>query len=141
MWARCGLAMLNCRQRLMVEGQFMRADGRWWRLAAACRYIDPDLFFPISSSAKDNEQVATAKAVCAVCPVRRDCLAFALRTRQMHGVWGGTTAAERYLLLRVELAVKLPAPPSGGLRGARKAQNLSAARQLIVPLGRMRRAE
>ncbi|HEX4288967.1 MAG TPA: WhiB family transcriptional regulator, partial [Trebonia sp.] len=36
---------------------------------------------------------------CARCPVRSECLDFALRTRQMHGVWGGTTAEERYLLL------------------------------------------
>ena len=88
----------------------MRADGTWWRLAAACRYIDPDLFFPISGNGKNGkavEQVASAKAVCAVCPVKRDCLAFALRTRQMHGVWGGTTADERYLMLRVELTAKL----------------------------------
>jgi WhiB family redox-sensing transcriptional regulator len=40
-----------------------------------------------------------AKAICARCLVQPDCLAFALRARQMHGVWGGATAEERYLLL------------------------------------------
>jgi WhiB family transcriptional regulator, redox-sensing transcriptional regulator len=53
-----------------------------WRLLAACRSIDPDLFFPISSDGKSVEQAAEAKAVCACCLVRRQCLAFALRTRQ-----------------------------------------------------------
>jgi WhiB family transcriptional regulator, redox-sensing transcriptional regulator len=66
-----------------------------WRVLAACRSADPDLFFPISSSGKSVEQAAEAKAVCACCLVRRQCLAFALRTRQAHGIWGGLTAEER----------------------------------------------
>ena len=39
--------------------------------------------------------MAEAKAVRARCLVRRQCLAFALRTRQVHGVWGGLTEEER----------------------------------------------
>jgi WhiB family redox-sensing transcriptional regulator len=67
-----------------------------WRPRAACRFTDPELFFPISDSGKGLEQAAEAKAVCAVCVVRRECLAFAIRTRERHGVWGGTTEQERY---------------------------------------------
>jgi WhiB family redox-sensing transcriptional regulator len=66
-----------------------------WRSAAACRFVDPDLFFPVSSSDASLEQAAEAKAICAGCPVRRQCLAFALRTRQVHGIWGGLTEGER----------------------------------------------
>jgi WhiB family redox-sensing transcriptional regulator len=55
------------------------------------------------------KQVARAKAICARCAVQPDCLAFALRVRQMHGVWGGATAEERYLLLRQD-----DRPPSKG---------------------------
>jgi WhiB family redox-sensing transcriptional regulator len=55
---------------------------RIWRMLAACRSIDPDLFFPVSSTGKSLEQEAEARAVCACCLVRRQCLAFALRTRQ-----------------------------------------------------------
>lgn len=55
---------------------------------------DPELFFPHESDPADE-----AKAVCAVCPVRRECLAFAL-THQVEGVWGGTTTAERRSLRR-----------------------------------------
>lgn len=62
-----------------------------WRLLAACRSIDPDLFFPVSSKGKSLEQADKAKAVCACCLVQRQCLAFALQTRQVHGVWGGLT--------------------------------------------------
>jgi len=35
------------------------------------------------------------KAVCASCPVRRDCLNFALRIREPHGIWGGLNEIER----------------------------------------------
>jgi WhiB family transcriptional regulator, redox-sensing transcriptional regulator len=66
-----------------------------WRLRAACQSIDPELFFPVSSAGKSLEQVEEARAVCARCLVRRQCLAFALRTRQAHGIWGGLTAQER----------------------------------------------
>ena len=74
--------------------QALAAEGGW-RSAAACRSADPDLFFPISASGRAPEQVAEAKAICARCPVRRQCLAFALHTRQAYGIWGGMTEEER----------------------------------------------
>jgi WhiB family redox-sensing transcriptional regulator len=72
-----------------------------WRTLAACRSADSDLFFPISSSGPSLAQVAQAKAICAGCPVRRECLAFALRTHQVHGVWGGLSEQERHPLRSV----------------------------------------
>jgi WhiB family transcriptional regulator, redox-sensing transcriptional regulator len=68
-----------------------------WRAAAACRSADPDLFFPVSDFGRGLNQAAEAKAICARCRVRRECLAFALRTRQVHGIWGGLTERERYV--------------------------------------------
>jgi len=59
--------------------------------------LDPELFFPRSS--RDEAQIATAKRVCGDCPVRRECLSFAL-THAVHGIWGGTTEAEREALQR-----------------------------------------
>jgi len=73
-----------------------------WRSVAACRSADPDLFFPVSSSGKALEQVAEAKAICVKCQVQRECLAFALSTRQIHGVWGGLSEQDRYLLRRAD---------------------------------------
>lgn len=73
----------------------LSADGDWWSVAA-CRYADPDLFFPVSASGKSLQQVTEAKEVCARCQVRAECLAFALRTNQLHGVWGGMAEEERY---------------------------------------------
>lgn len=66
------------------------------------QHADPDLFFPVSSSGKALKQAAEAKAICAGCRVGRECLAFALRTHQMHGVWGGISEQERNLLRRAD---------------------------------------
>jgi WhiB family transcriptional regulator, redox-sensing transcriptional regulator len=69
--------------------------GEDWRSAAACQDTDPDLFFPVSGSGKSLEQAERAKGICAGCPARRSCLAFAQRTGQAHGIWGGLTEEER----------------------------------------------
>ncbi|GGX57622.1 WhiB family transcriptional regulator [Streptomyces fructofermentans] len=71
-----------------------------WRQSAACRTVDPDLFFPIGSTGPALFQVQEAKAVCRGCPVREECLKWALETGQAIGVWGGTTEAERRTLKR-----------------------------------------
>lgn len=49
-----------------------------------CWSHDPDLFF-----AEQPADVETAKAVCAACPLRRECLAGALDRQEPYGVWGG----------------------------------------------------
>jgi WhiB family redox-sensing transcriptional regulator len=74
-----------------------RRLGSWWRLAA-CQAHDPELFYPISELGPGRDQVAQAKAICAGCQVRRECLCFALETQQAHGVWGGLTEQERRTL-------------------------------------------
>jgi WhiB family redox-sensing transcriptional regulator len=45
-------------------------------------------------------EIQEAKEVCASCPVRQSCLAFALDSRQGYGIWGGYDEEERRLLLR-----------------------------------------
>jgi WhiB family transcriptional regulator, redox-sensing transcriptional regulator len=65
-----------------------------WMLRGACRGEDPELFFPISSAGPSLAQVSSAKAVCARCPVRVNCLTYALIVRP-EGIWGGTTREER----------------------------------------------
>jgi WhiB family transcriptional regulator, redox-sensing transcriptional regulator len=78
--------------RLLVRGR--------WRALAGCRTTDPDLFFPVSVSGRSLAQVTEAKAICAACPVRPECLAFAIETGQVHGIWGGLTEEERRQALR-----------------------------------------
>ncbi|WP_046731437.1 WhiB family transcriptional regulator [Streptomyces humi] len=66
-----------------------------WRERAACRDVDPDLFFPVGTAGLTLVQIDEAKAVCARCPVRERCLRWALDVGQVEGVWGGTTESER----------------------------------------------
>lgn len=66
-----------------------------WQGLAACRSADPELFFPPSAAGPSLKQAEQAKAICACCPVRRQCLAFAMLAGQTHGIWGGLTEDER----------------------------------------------
>jgi WhiB family transcriptional regulator, redox-sensing transcriptional regulator len=87
--------------------------GEDWRSAAACQDTDPDLFFPVSGSGRSLDQAEQAKAVCAGCPVRPSCLAFALRTGQAHGIWGGLTEEERREPAPAMTEVRPPRAPDG----------------------------
>lgn len=71
-----------------------------WRHRAACLGEDPELFFPVGTSGPALLQIAGAKAVCARCPVAAECLAWALRSGQEAGVWGGLSEGERRALKR-----------------------------------------
>lgn len=61
-----------------------------WHTRAACRGLDPDVFFP-----ERGEPVREAKAICATCPVQSQCLAHAIDNVERWGVWGGTTDRQR----------------------------------------------
>jgi WhiB family redox-sensing transcriptional regulator len=72
-----------------------------WRRLAACRGTDrPDLFFPMRPAG-----VRKAKAVCARCPVKDQCLQWAMDSRQNFGVWGGKSEKERLRLRRLKISV------------------------------------
>lgn len=68
-----------------------------WRGRAACRGVELSLFFGAhrESVAARMRRVASAKRICAVCPVRRPCLEFAQAHREEFGIWGGLTETER----------------------------------------------
>ena len=71
-----------------------------WRLNAACRQVDPELFFPVGTTGPSIDQVGRAKGICQACPVREACLGWALRNQIAFGIWGGTTEEDRRLLRR-----------------------------------------
>ncbi len=52
--------------------------------AVPCHVNDPDLWF-----AENPMELERAKALCADCPIRRQCLAEALERQEPWGVWGG----------------------------------------------------
>jgi len=62
-----------------------------WRGRAACATADPDLF----TGPFGLNGVRRAKGVCHGCPVRIECLEFALATADTFGIWGGLTDGER----------------------------------------------
>ena len=74
-----------------------------WQHRAACRGEDAAFFFAPGHFERRSEKLAreaVAKAFCARCQVRAECLALALRVRDPHGVWGGLNEMERRVLLR-----------------------------------------
>ncbi len=54
-------------------------------IAATCRTVDPELWWAYRTS----EDHATAKRLCAGCPVRRLCVAQAFAFGENVGIWGG----------------------------------------------------
>ena len=71
-----------------------------WHRQAACLTVEPELFFPNGTTGEHARQAARAQRVCLACPVRVECLEFALESRQDFGVWGGLTEEERRSLRR-----------------------------------------
>jgi WhiB family redox-sensing transcriptional regulator len=71
-----------------------------WRVDAACREQDTELFFPVGPTSEVDAATALARAVCERCPVSDACLHDALTLRIEHGIWGGTTPQEREKLVR-----------------------------------------
>lgn len=68
-----------------------------WQELAACSGMDTGLFFPEEA---EGGQAQQAKAVCARCPVRLDCLQFALDNNEPAGIYGGLTRKERRRMCR-----------------------------------------
>jgi len=75
-----------------------------WRISAICRDTDPELFFPVGTTGQALLQIAKAKGVCCQCPVKVECLDFAMETNQDTGIWGGLSEDERRNLRRQNAA-------------------------------------
>jgi WhiB family transcriptional regulator, redox-sensing transcriptional regulator len=77
-----------------------------WRQHSICRDTDPDLFFPVGTTGQALVQIDRAREVCDQCPVKVDCLEFALETNQDSGIWGGTSEEERRKIRRAQVAAQ-----------------------------------
>ena len=73
-----------------------------------CATEDPDLWFPEfdERTADYAHQADEAKEICAVCPIKSECLDYAL-TYEEYGIWGGATPSERRQI-RKEEAIDSP---------------------------------
>ncbi|HEU4422094.1 MAG TPA: WhiB family transcriptional regulator [Pilimelia sp.] len=70
-----------------------------WRELARCRDEDPELMYPLTAA-----DIDLAKAVCAGCPVKAECLAEGDAFGDYHGVRGGKSGDERKQAARARLA-------------------------------------
>jgi WhiB family redox-sensing transcriptional regulator len=65
-----------------------------------CANVDPELFFPQEVEMGDSrvvskyQNLAAAKAICSSCPLKLQCLEYAMKNYEV-GVWGGTTENQR----------------------------------------------
>lgn len=66
-----------------------------WQDYANCLGVDPDLFFP-----ERGASTKEAKEVCRGCPVKEECLEFALQNVEKFGIWGGLSERERRRIRR-----------------------------------------
>ena len=69
-----------------------------WEARAACRgAVGVSFVPPVAGESRDQRtrREAAAKKICAGCPVRRECLDYALRVREPMGIWGGLSEPER----------------------------------------------
>lgn len=61
-----------------------------WTDQALCAQVGGDAWYPEHDSSPD-----ASKRVCQRCPVKVECLEWAIATGEEHGVWGGLTPQER----------------------------------------------
>ena len=64
-----------------------------WQDAALCAQVDPNEWFP-----EKGKSTRQAKQVCRGCPVRAECLDYALEHGELYGVWGGLSPEERVIV-------------------------------------------
>lgn len=76
-------------------------DDDYWQSLAACSGLDAELFYaaPRERGQTQQRRERQAKAICRTCPVREQCLQYALGRAEPHGVWGGLSPEEREELI------------------------------------------
>jgi WhiB family redox-sensing transcriptional regulator len=88
----------------VVAGAHPEDGWNWgWQFRAACRGADSTLFFAPNYFEKRHEKElreAQAKAYCRRCPVREECLEYALSNGEKFGIWGGMSERERRRIRR-----------------------------------------
>ncbi|WP_337993964.1 WhiB family transcriptional regulator [Actinomycetospora lutea] len=77
-----------------------------WQARAACRDVDPELFFPASqdyTASPNVRALIAAGEVCGRCPVRRECLTYAVDSGQTFGIWAGRSPVELRAIRRARM--------------------------------------
>lgn len=66
--------------KALCRSLFVRPQ--WWDLA-------------LDNNARMSEDNAEAIRICGTCDVQPECLAHAINTNELYGIWGGTTPQQR----------------------------------------------
>jgi WhiB family redox-sensing transcriptional regulator len=96
-----GLPAIALESLIRRRWPLVAEQGQGWRAEANCRGVDPDLFFP-----ERGATTGEAKAVCAACVVREDCLEYAIANGEKFGIWGGMAERQRRVLRRARRRAK-----------------------------------
>lgn len=95
----CGPGVLCSGKWVTVVNEFSGGDagGMAWQDRAACRNVDPDLFYRRDGEQRVAAQLrfSRAKRICADCPVLARCREEAFRLDDQFAVLGGLTPDER----------------------------------------------
>ncbi len=84
--------MKNRASRLKIEVRTLPQVDVGWMDDAACKGMDTEAWFPTNGG---MWWPTPAFKVCASCPVKDQCLEYALVTRQNFGIWGGESERGR----------------------------------------------
>lgn len=98
------------RIRRQINGKWAHAPApEEWKLRARCRGEDPDLWFPQGDGQRRSDRkvravTVVARSFCLKCPVKNDCLSYAITLDLRYGMWGGLTERQRASLTGRRLA-------------------------------------
>lgn len=75
-----------------LEADSWKEQGKCWGKA---RTPETDYWFPDDEDPDYKQKIITAKRICNICPVIKECLAYAILNEEHYGIWGGKTLKER----------------------------------------------
>lgn len=75
-----------------------------WREQAACKGMDPNIFFPVR-----GQDSRPAKKVCSTCPVKSECFEYGYLYGDKNGIWGGVAERQMRIIRRNRVAEALKA--------------------------------
>jgi WhiB family transcriptional regulator, redox-sensing transcriptional regulator len=114
---------------------------RDWRELAACRKTVTARYDPFFDGTEQGERAALA--ICQTCRVQGECLAYAVRTGQPYGVWGGRPQRELRRLIALDRLGLAQVQRSARHRNATKdrcehGHRFNAANTYYTPTGERR---
>lgn len=85
-------------ETMTVVALLATSEDENWRDKAECNGADPEIFFPdleFDTAEARRAKTKAAREYCRACPVRQECLDWALDNRVTDGIYGGQTYGQR----------------------------------------------